>query len=140
MQTQAGDPGAFADFDLGRVESPAFVIDAAKIRQNCQILSEIRDQSDAHVLLALKAFSMWSLAPMIGEYLDGVCTSGLWEARLASEFYDGEISTYSPASRTSWTRFAACPIMSFSIHPLSGIGQPSFLIQRAAWAAGSTSG
>jgi carboxynorspermidine decarboxylase len=97
MQTQAGDPGAFADFDLGRVESPAFVIDAAKIRQNCQILSEIRDQSDAHVLLALKAFSMWSLAPMIGEYLDGVCTSGLWEARLASEFYDGEISTYSPA-------------------------------------------
>ena len=34
---------------------------------------------------------------LIGEYLDGVCTSGLWEARLASEFYDGEIATYSAA-------------------------------------------
>ena len=35
---------------------------------------------------------MWSAAPIIGEYLDGVSTSGLWEARLASEFYDGEIA------------------------------------------------
>ena len=49
------------------------------------------------MLAALKAFSMWSTAPIIGEYLDGVCTSGLWEARLASEFYDGEIATYSAA-------------------------------------------
>src|SRR3546814_5383708 len=40
---------------------------------------------------------MWSTAPIIGEYLDGVCTSGLWEARLASEFYDGEIATYCAA-------------------------------------------
>jgi carboxynorspermidine decarboxylase len=40
---------------------------------------------------------MWPTAPIIGEYLDGVCTSGLWEARLAGEFYDGEIATYSAA-------------------------------------------
>jgi carboxynorspermidine decarboxylase len=40
---------------------------------------------------------MWSTAPIVGEYLDGVCTSGLWEARLASEFYDGEITTYCAA-------------------------------------------
>ena len=39
------------------------------------------------MLLALKAFSMWSLADVVGEYLDGVCASGLWEARLAREFY-----------------------------------------------------
>jgi hypothetical protein len=32
-----------------------------------------------------------------GEYLDGVCASGLWEARLAREFYKGELTTYSPA-------------------------------------------
>ena len=97
METRAGDPGAFADFDLSRVDSPAFVVDAAKLRANCQILADIRDAADIKVLAALKAFSMWSTAPIIGEYLDGVCTSGLWEARLASEFYDGEISTYSAA-------------------------------------------
>ena len=97
METRAGDPGAFAHFDLSRVDSPAFVIDAAKLRDNCRILAEIGEQSGAKVLSALKAFSMWSTAPIIGEYLDGVCTSGLWEARLASEFYDGEIATYCAA-------------------------------------------
>ncbi len=97
METKAGDPGAFAQFDLSRVDSPAFIVDAAKLRANCQVLADIRDAADIKVLLALKAFSMWSTAPIIGEYLDGTCTSGLWEARLASEFYDGEISTYCAA-------------------------------------------
>ena len=97
METRAGDPGAFAHFDLSRVDSPAFVVDAARLRANCQVLSDIRDAAGIKVLAALKAFSMFSTAPIIGEYLDGVCTSGLWEARLASEFYDGEIATYSAA-------------------------------------------
>ena len=97
METKAGDPGAFAQFDLSRVDSPAFVVDAAKLRDNCRILAEVGEASGAKVLSALKAFSMWSTAPIIGDYLDGVCTSGLWEARLASEFYDGEIATYSAA-------------------------------------------
>ena len=102
MQTKAGDPGAFAHFDLSRVDSPAFVVDAAKLRANCRVLAGVRDAAaadgaDIKVFAALKAFSMWSAAPIIGEYLDGVSTSGLWEARLASEFYDGEIATYSAA-------------------------------------------
>jgi carboxynorspermidine decarboxylase len=97
METKAGDPGAFAHFDLNRVDSPAFVVDTARLRANLQILADVRDAADIKILAALKAFSMWSVAPIIGEYLDGVCTSGLWEARLASEFYDGEIATYSAA-------------------------------------------
>ena len=97
METRAGDPGAFAHFDLGRVDSPAFVVDAARLRANLAILADIRDRAGIKVLAALKAFSMWSTAPMIGEYLDGTCASGLWEARLAGEFYDGEISTYCAA-------------------------------------------
>ena len=97
METRAGDPGAFAQFDLNRVDSPAFVVDAARLRQNLRILADVGERSGARVLGALKAFSMWSVAPIIGEYLDGVCTSGLWEARLAGEFYDGEIATYCAA-------------------------------------------
>lgn len=97
METRAGDPGAFANFDLNLVDSPAFVVDAAKLRQNLRVLADIRDRSGCKVLSALKAFSMWSVAPMIGEYLDGVCTSGLWEAMLAGEHYDGEIATFCAA-------------------------------------------
>ena len=97
METRAGDPGAFAHFDLNRVDSPAFVVDAAKLRANLAVLADVRDRAGIKMLAALKAFSMWSTAPIIGEYLDGVCASGLWEARLAGEFYDGEITTYCAA-------------------------------------------
>ena len=97
METKAGDPGAFAHFDLNRVASPAFVVDEVAVRRNLAVLKDVRDRGHARVLLALKAFSMWSLADVVGEYLDGVCASGLWEARLAREFYKGELTTYSPA-------------------------------------------
>ena len=94
METKAGDPGAFAHFDLNRVPSPAFVVDEVAIRRNLAILADVKARSGAKVLSAMKAFSMWELAPVVGEYLDGVCTSGLWEARLAREKYQGEIATY----------------------------------------------
>jgi len=94
METKAGDPGAFAHFDLNRVPSPAFVVDEMAIRRNLAILADVKARSGVKILAAMKAFSMWELAPVIGEYLDGVCTSGLWEARLAREKYRGEIATY----------------------------------------------
>ena len=99
METRAGDPGAFARFDLNRVASPAFVVDEMAVRRNLAILKDVGERGGARILLALKAFSMWSLADVVGEYLYGVCASGLWEARLARQFYTGELTTYSPAYR-----------------------------------------
>jgi carboxynorspermidine decarboxylase len=97
METRAGDPAAFARFDLYRVPSPAFVVDEAAIRRNLAILADVRDRAGIKVLGALKAFSMWSLGPVIGEYLDGVCASGIYEARLGREEYRGEVATYCAA-------------------------------------------
>lgn len=94
METRAGDPGAFARFDLNRVPSPAFVVDAAKLRANLAVLRDIGDRSGARVLAALKAFSMWSLGPTVADHLDGVCASGLFEARLGRQEYGGEVATY----------------------------------------------
>src|SRR5882757_3538565 len=99
METQAAGPGAFARFDLSRVPSPCFVVDEVAVRRNLAVLKDVGDLANAKVLLALKAFSMWALADLVGEYLDGVCASGLWEARLAREHYRGELTTYSPAYR-----------------------------------------
>ena len=94
METKAGDSGAFSRFDLNRVPSPAFVIDAVRIRRNVAILNDVKTRAGVKVLCALKAFSMWRIADLITGPLDGVCASGLWEARLASEHYKGEIATY----------------------------------------------
>jgi carboxynorspermidine decarboxylase len=94
METKAGDPGAFAHFDLSRVDSPAFVVDEARLRANLAVLADVRDRAGIKLLAAMKAFSMWRVAAIEGEYLDGVCSSGLWESRLAQEHYKGEIATY----------------------------------------------
>lgn len=94
METKAGDPGAFRHFDLNRVPSPAFVVDAAAVQRNLAILADVRDRAGIKMLAALKAFSFWQLGDMVSDYLDGTCSSGLWEARLASEYYSGEVATY----------------------------------------------
>lgn len=95
METRAGDPGAFAHFDLTRVPSPAFVVDAAAVRRNLAMLKDVRDRSGIKMLAALKAFSMWALGDTVAACLDGVCASGLYEARLGREEYGGEVATYS---------------------------------------------
>ena len=107
LPTQSGGPGAFDQFDLNRVPTPCYVVDVEKIRSNLEVLRAIADRSGANLLLALKAFSMWSLSELIEEYLDGCCASGLWEARLAREKGLAEkskskiLSTYSPAYRST---------------------------------------
>lgn len=94
MQTQAGDPGSFARFDLSRVPSPCFVVDEVAIERNLAILRDVADRSGAKVFLALKAFSMFELAPLVGKYLSGTCASGVHEARLAHKKYGGEVATF----------------------------------------------
>ncbi|MFO1370102.1 MAG: carboxynorspermidine decarboxylase [Marinagarivorans sp.] len=87
------------NFDLNRVPSPCYVVDAAAIEHNLQILQRVQQESGAKVLLALKAFSMFALAPMVNKYLTGTCASGLFEARLGREEFGGEVHTYAAAYR-----------------------------------------
>jgi carboxynorspermidine decarboxylase len=101
METQSTGAGRFAQFDLSRVPSPCFVVDEVKLRDNLAVLKAVSDASGAHILLALKAFSMWSLAPLISDYLAGTCASGLWEAKLARAHYGGRLTTYAPAFKPS---------------------------------------
>ena len=97
MTTQSMSSGQFAAFDLTRVPSPCFVIDEVALENNLKTLKALADASGADILLALKAFSMWSLAPLVNQYLSGTCASGLWEARLARAHYGGQLTSFSPA-------------------------------------------
>lgn len=101
LPTQSSGDGNFAAFDLSRVPSPCFVIDEIRLLENLARLKEISDATDARILLALKAFAMWSLAPLVNDHLAGCCASGLWEARLADKYFSGEISSFAPAFKPS---------------------------------------
>ena len=87
----------FASFDPARVPSPCFVVDEVAIERNLKVLNRVQQESGAKVLLALKAFSMFSLGPLIMRYLSGTCASGLLEAKLGHEEYGKEVHVYSAA-------------------------------------------
>ena len=58
--------------------SPAYVVDLGRLRHNLAILDEVQKQSGAKILMALKAFAMWSTFPLIRQTLQGVCASSPW--------------------------------------------------------------
>lgn len=87
----------FVNFDPTRVPSPCFVVDEVALEHNLQILARVQRESGAKILAALKAFSMWSLAPLVARYLSGTCASGLHEARLGHEAFGGEVHVFSAA-------------------------------------------
>lgn len=91
----------FKNFDLGRVPSPCFVVDEALIQKNLEKLAYVKKKSGAKILAALKAFSMWTLAPLTSHYLSGTCASGLHELRLGKEEYGGESHVFSAAYKVS---------------------------------------
>lgn len=80
------------------LKTPVYLVDKTKLRENLEILSSVKKRIGCHILLAQKAFSMFSLYPMIGEYLDGTTSSGLFEAKLAHEHMrERQNHVYSPA-------------------------------------------
>ena len=79
------------------IKTPAYIIDEAKLRQNCEILADVERRSGAKILLAQKAFSAFATYPLISQYISGATSSGLFEARLAQEEMGGQNHVFSPA-------------------------------------------
>lgn len=81
------------------LRTPCYIISKAKIVKNLEILKSVSDSTGAKILLAQKAFSMYSLYPLIKKYLAGTTASGLYEAKLGKEEMGKETHVYSPAYR-----------------------------------------
>lgn len=84
---------------LKNAPTPAYVIDEKKIRENLSILKSVEEKSGAKILLAQKAFSAFSLYPLIAEYVSGTACSGLYEAKLGFENMGKENHVFSAAYR-----------------------------------------
>lgn len=77
--------------------TPAYVLDEKALIENLEILKGVQERTGCRILLAQKAFSMFSVYPLISEYLSGTTASGLYEAKLGREEFSGEVHVYSPA-------------------------------------------
>ena len=85
---------------IDQLQTPCYVIDEKKMRENLEILKKVQEDTGCKILLAQKAFSGFALYPMIGKYLAGTTASGLFEARLGYEEMGKENHVFSPAYRT----------------------------------------
>ncbi len=93
--------GVDIDKILSLPPSPAYVVDLGRLRHNLAILDDVQQRSGAKILLAMKAFSMWSVFPLIRETLQGVCASSPWEARLGKEEFGREVHSFAAAFKES---------------------------------------
>ncbi len=84
------------DSVLKEIPTPCYVLEEELLRENLKLLKYVKDKSGAKILLALKGYAFYESFPMIREYLDGCCSSGLHESILAKEEFGKEIHTYSP--------------------------------------------
>ncbi|WP_352401082.1 carboxynorspermidine decarboxylase [Anaerotignum sp.] len=82
---------------LYSVETPCYVVDEKRLLQNLSILKDVAKRADCKILLAQKAFSMFAVYPLIGQYLAGTTASGLFEAKLGFEEMGKENHIFSAA-------------------------------------------
>lgn len=87
---------------LKNIETPCYIIDEAKLKQNCEILASLIKDTGCKILLAQKAFSNYDFYPLISGYLSGTEASGLYETKLGAEKMPGkEVHVFSAAYKES---------------------------------------
>ena len=82
---------------MKKLPSPCWLLEETLLKNNLQCLQNIKEQTGAKILLALKGYALWKSFSIIKPYLDGCCASGLHEAKLANETFSKEVHTYAPA-------------------------------------------
>lgn len=85
------------NFDINKVPTPYYIVDEKLLTKNLEILNSVKQRTGCKILLAQKAFSMFSVYPLIAKYIDGTTASGLFEARLGYEEMKKDNHIFSPA-------------------------------------------
>ncbi|MDD3322849.1 MAG: carboxynorspermidine decarboxylase [Paludibacter sp.] len=79
------------------IPSPCYVLDEVAFRKNLELISSVKERAGVEIILAFKAFAMWSVFPVVREYIPYSTASSLAEARLAFEEMGSPAHTYGPA-------------------------------------------
>jgi len=83
--------------DYSKIPSPCYVLDEVAFRKNLELIKSVKDLAGVEIILAFKAFAMWSAFPIVREYIPYSTASSLAEARLAFEEMGSPAHTYGPA-------------------------------------------
>ncbi len=79
------------------LKTPCYVVDENLLIKNLEKLEYVSKRASCKILLAQKAFSMYSTYTLQAKYLHGTTASGLFEAKLGFEEMGGECHVFSAA-------------------------------------------
>ncbi|WP_183414494.1 carboxynorspermidine decarboxylase [Microbacter margulisiae] len=82
--------------DYTQIPSPCFVLDEKRLRENLTLIRSVKEHAQVEIILAFKAFAMWSVFPVIREYIRYSTASSVAEAQLAFEEMGNQAHTYAP--------------------------------------------
>ncbi len=82
--------------DYSKIPSPCYVLDEKLLRNNLELIKSVKQKAGVEIILAFKAFAMWSAFPIVREYIPYSTASSLCEARLAFEEMGSKAHTYAP--------------------------------------------
>ena len=83
--------------DIQTIPSPCYVIEESLLRRNLTLIKDVKERAGIEIIMALKAFAMWKVFPIVREYLPYATASSVYEARLVYEELGTPAHTYSPA-------------------------------------------
>ncbi|MFA5827609.1 MAG: carboxynorspermidine decarboxylase [Candidatus Paceibacterota bacterium] len=83
--------------DFSKIKTPSYVVSLEKLENNLKILKQVEEKTEAHILMALKAFSVFFTFPLIRKYLSGSEASSVNEARLGAKKFGKETHVFSPS-------------------------------------------
>jgi carboxynorspermidine decarboxylase len=86
---------------INKIETPCYICEESLLEQNLKYLKYIQNETGVKLLLAIKAFALSKMMPLVSKYLHGCCASGLYEAKYGREFLNKEVHTYNPAFKDS---------------------------------------
>jgi carboxynorspermidine decarboxylase len=84
---------------IEQAPSPCYIVDLGALRRNLEVLDSVQKRTGCTILLALKGFAMFSVFPVIRQYLPGISASSLNEAQLGHEEFGGQLHVVCPAYR-----------------------------------------
>jgi len=83
-------------YTFDNIPSPCYTLIEEKLIDNLKLLNKVQSGTGVKIICALKGFSMWSVFPLLRQYISGATASSLNEARLIHEEMGTKAHTYCP--------------------------------------------
>lgn len=82
---------------INDIPTPFYIVYEDRLRRNLELISRVKHETGAKIIMAFKANALWKTFSIIKEYIRDSTASSLNEMYLGNEELGGEVHSYCPA-------------------------------------------